>query len=77
LINSEIKSLPNDTVFNKREEIKQIKTYKKPEIILIIETETFLFDPKVDSFDSFKTNGLSSLDNDTYLDFIDKNKDTN
>lgn len=74
LINYEFKWLPNDTSFNKRGKIKQIKIYKKPEIILIIETETFLFDPKVDSFDSFKTNGLPSLDNATYLDFIDKNK---
>ncbi|HON02453.1 MAG TPA: hypothetical protein PLM04_04940, partial [Paludibacteraceae bacterium] len=76
LINSEFKSLPNDTIFNRKGEIKRIKTYKKTDILLIIETETFLFDPEVDSFDRFKneTNGLPSLDSLTYLDFIDKNK---
>ena len=76
LIHSEIKSLPNDTIFNRKGEIKKIKTYKKPDIILVIETETFLFDPEVNSFDSFKneTNGLPSLDSLTYRDFIDKNK---
>lgn len=76
LINSEIKSLPNDTVFNRKGEIKRIKTYQKPDILLVIETETFLFDPVFDSFNRFKneTNGLPSLDSLTYLDFIDKNK---
>lgn len=76
LINSEIKSLPDDSVFNSKGEIKRIKAYKRPDIILVIETETFLFDPKVDSLGRFKNevNGLPSLDNDAYLDFIDKNK---
>jgi hypothetical protein len=75
-INSEIKSLPNDTIFSRKGEFKRIKTYKNPDIILVIETETFLFDPKVNSFDSFKNeaNGLPSIDNGIYLDFIDKNK---
>lgn len=78
LIRSEIKSLPNDTVFTRKGEIKRIKTRQNPEIILVIETETFLFDPEVNSFNSFKndTNGLPSLDSLTYIDFIDKNKTT-
>ncbi|MBK6965664.1 MAG: hypothetical protein IPH20_17500 [Bacteroidales bacterium] len=76
LIKSEIKSLPNDTVFTRKGKIKEIRTCKVPDIILINETETYLFDPKVDSFSRFKneTNGLPSLDNDSYQDFIVKNK---
>lgn len=76
LVRSEIKSLPDDTVFTRKGEIKRIKTRQNPEIILVIETETFLFDPEVNSFNSFKneTNGLPSLDSLTYIDFIDKNK---
>ena len=76
LIKSEIKSTPNDTVFTRKGQIKKIKTFKTPDVIIVNETETFLFDPKVDSLGRFKneTNGLPSLENDTYLNFIDKNK---
>jgi len=76
LIKSEIKSSPNDTVFTQKGKIKKIKTFKDPDVILVKETETFLFDPKVDSLSSFKneTNGLPSLDNDSYFDFNYKNK---
>ena len=73
LIKSEIKSLPNDTVFTRKGEIKKIKTYKDSDIILVNETETFLFDPIVDSLGFFKSNGLSSLELDCYTDFKEKN----
>ena len=76
LIKSEIKSSPNDTVFTRKGQIKKIKKHKDPDVILVNETETLLFDPKVDSLGRFKneTNGLPSLDKDSYIDFQDKNK---
>ena len=52
--------------------IKKIKIHKDPEINLVNETETFLFDPKVDSLGFFKSNGLSSLELDCYTDFKEK-----
>lgn len=74
LIRSEIKSSPNDTIFNRKGQIKQIHISKKPNILLVNETETFLFDPEVDSLNMFRKNGLSKLDSECYLDFIEKNK---
>jgi hypothetical protein len=74
LIRSEFKSSPVDTIFNRKGQIKQIHISKKPDILLVNETETFLFDPEVHSFDMFRKNGLSKLNSECYLDFIEKNK---
>ena len=74
LIRSEFKQLPNDTIFNRNGQIKKINTFKKPEIVLQIETETYLFDPKWNSLEMFNKNGLSSLDSDCYSDFCEKNR---
>lgn len=76
VIKHEFKSYQNDTVFTGKGKIKKIKTFKDPDVILVRETHTFLFDPKTDSLGRFKTNGLPSLDNDSYFDFIYKNKST-
>lgn len=74
LIRHEFKSSPNDTIFNRKGQIKQIHISRKPDVLLVNETETFLFDPNVDSLDMFRKNGLSKLDSECYLDFIEKNK---
>src|SRR5665648_224550 len=74
LIRSEFKSSPNDTIFNRKGQIKQIHISKRPDILLVNETETYLFDTDVDSLDMFRKNGLSKLDSECYLDFIEKNK---
>lgn len=74
LINSEIKSMPNDTIFNKKGELKVIVIQKTPNIILVNETETFLFDPQVDSLGMFKINGLPSIDTDCYSNFKEINR---
>jgi hypothetical protein len=72
LIKSEFKSLPNDTVFNRKGEIKKIKTFISPEIILINETEIFRYY----QFDQIKrdTNGLSTLDSECYGDYLSRNR---
>jgi len=76
LIKNEIKTLPNDTVFNRKGGISKIKMHKDLEVILVDETEMFLFDTTYYPFCSFKNEnyGLPSLDNESYLDFIEKNK---
>lgn len=76
LIKSEIKSIPNDTVFTRKGKIKKIKTFKDPDVIIVNETEIFLLDPKDGLFECFinETNGLPSLDKDSYMDFNIKNK---
>jgi len=74
LIKSEFIQIPNDTIFNKKGEIKKIRISAKPEINLIQTTETFLFDSHADSLGMFKNNGLPSLDSECHNDFIEKNK---
>ncbi len=74
LIKSEIHQFPNDTIFNRKGQIKRIHTFGKLEIVLLIETETYLFDPKVDSLEMFNKNGLSTLNLDCYSDFCEKNR---
>lgn len=75
-IKSYFKTHPNDTVYTRKGKIKKIKVYRKPEILLVAETDTIKFDPETDSFFSFKKVKLRapSVDSLTYLDFIDKNK---
>ena len=74
LIRSVMHQSPNDTIFNRKGQIKKINTFKKLEIVLQCETETYLFDPERNSLEMFNKNGLSSLDSDCYSDFCEKNK---
>jgi hypothetical protein len=74
LIKSQIKPLPNDTVFTRKGEIKEVSIHIAREIILINETEAYLFNSGVDSLETLKTKGLPSIDNDSYLNFIECNK---
>ena len=74
VINRTVKLQQPDTLYDRNGKIKKIKESQVPEIVLLNETETFLFDPKVSTLEMFNLNGLSLLDSVTYNDFILKNK---
>ncbi len=74
IVNRTIQSHENDTIYKPNGTIWKIKENHTPEIVLVNETETFLFDPKVYTLEMFNSNGLSLLDSVTYNDFILKNK---
>lgn len=72
LMNYKFKTLPNDTIFNRKGAIKNIITHEDPEIVLVNETEAYSFDN--DSLGWFKNHGLPSIDSECYLNFKENNK---
>jgi hypothetical protein len=75
LIKSKIASKAKDTIFNKRGEIRKIKSHKIPLILLVYETETNPFSSINDSIDKLmdKKWGLAHFDSTCYADFKRKN----
>ena len=63
---------PNDTIYNRKGKIKKIRSFQKPQIVLITETDTsHRYHPY--SFEYFKEY-LKSIDSVTHSDFLSNNK---
>jgi hypothetical protein len=72
---------PNDTIFNRKGQIKRIKTYPRKNIVLINETVSLdkilgspNYIPDIDSISKYRKLGLSQLDSTSFNDFFSNNK---
>lgn len=70
LIKETFTQRPNDTIFNRKGKIKKIRSFHKPQIILITETDTShrSYSPQ------YLKENLKSFDSTIHTDFLSKNK---
>ena len=73
-IKSVFKKLPSDTVFKRKGKIKKIRPERIPDIILVNETETYIFSPEEHCLEVYKNKGLSKIDSECYSDINEKNE---